>query len=151
MSPCPPKCPWGQSGTMSLFVPFCPPLSPMAAEGQPSTPPPPFFFLWECFLKTINPAPAQGRGDSMQTMPFGSGAAFYAVGCVQPDGTVREFGGTDAEPRTWASVEAFHEARGRLGGTLIRYFPPSFDADAETSCHVPASLLQTSYRTLGTM
>lgn len=80
----------------------------------------------------------------MQTMPFGSDAAFYAVGCVMPDGTVREFGGTAAEPRTWASVEAFHKARGKLGGTLITYFPPSFDAGEENACHAPAPLLQGS-------
>ncbi len=83
--------------------------------------------------------------------PFSTGGSFFAVGCIMPDGTVREFGGTGAEARTWESVEAFHEARGKLGATLIRYFPPAFSvgaesspADAETSCHAPASLLQGS-------
>lgn len=87
----------------------------------------------------------------MQTLPFGAGGAFYAVGYIMPDGTVRELGGTAAEARTWESVEAFHEKRGKRGGTLIRYFPASFDAGeesssagAETACHAPASLLQSS-------
>ncbi len=86
----------------------------------------------------------------MQTMPFGAGGSFYAVGCVMEDGTVREFGGTGAEPRTWESVEAFHKARGKLGGTLITYFPPAdgeekkMVAREDSACHAPAPLLQSS-------
>lgn len=57
----------------------------------------------------------------------GQDSAFFAVAGVMPDGTLREIGGTGPEPRTWASVDAYHEARGWKAGTLVYYFPADLD------------------------
>lgn len=58
------------------------------------------------------------------------GGAFYAVAGIMPDGTLREIGG---EGRTWPSEDAYHEARGGMAGTVVRYYPP--DAGTAPATH----------------
>ena len=66
------------------------------------------------------------KTDKTKTPEPGQDSAFFAVAGVMPDGTLREIGG---KGRTWKTQDEFHKARGWMAGTLLKYFPATFDCD----------------------
>lgn len=57
---------------------------------------------------------------------FDGGSEFYGAAVVMEDGTLREVGG---KGRTWKTQDEFHKARGWMAGTVLKYFPATFDCD----------------------
>lgn len=67
---------------------------------------------------------------------FDGGSEFYAAAVVMEDGTLREVGG---KGRTWKTQDEFHKARGWMTGTVLKYYPATFDCFGKPS---PAIALQ---------